>query len=796
MMRYLIKRMNRELAKSKFRAIGSAALVLVAVAAYVSFSAMVPSTLDSLETMVSQQNISDFIVHIDEGNVSDTALVSNIPGTETVDYRITVSSKMKYIDNDGVEQMTPATLVGVEPGRLPLVNTLLIDSGDGGYFEADGSETIVMERGFSYRAGIKPGTTVKILTSAGYVDRSVVGLAFSPEHIMMPVNPQSVIPLPGSLAVVYLPIDSLRTAFGFPNAYVNELLFLFDGTEPSDEVMNSITETLSTDIVTFTQQRDELYGYSLVKEDLRQGDSFTAAIAFLILLAAFFVTYSFFSRVVDEERKQIGVLRALGYSRGSVLTSYLYMAVLVGLGGSVAGVIVGAPAGEALAGYYVDTALHAQLMALVIPTDTVVLGLLFGPITTGLACTIAVWSTVSMEPHEAIKNMRTQKVKRRRSPAKRHRGRSHRLSYMTIYTLRNTFRHKRRTTFTAVAIAFSVVLGAMSFLMVESLANSISKNLADHENWDIVVDYSYPLEQAEAEGITVVGIEDTVLISKLAVIWSSGDVTEQTVATGLPLDQTLHEYSLIKGDAATTTNEAMIGYATSNDFGIEPGDTIDLMTIEAQVTVTVSGVLADMIGEFIVSMEVVEQLAHYPVFAGMYVECSAGAAQDVMQELEELPYIANAQMRDDVKSGLVDFMQSYSSALYAFSMVGVTIASLTIANVVFMGVLERQQEYGQLRAIGYSRRDVAKSVIVDVLTMIAIGGIVAVPLLLLVMESMVGIFREFWPIYSTVLYLEDWYGYGVVMLLTAAFGLLAAIPGIRFLSKMDIAKTVSGGRFG
>ena len=787
--------MNRELAKSKYRAVGSGALVLVAVAAFISFSAMMPSTQRALETMVEEQNISDFIVHVGEGDVSDTELVEGIQGVAKVDYRVTVSSKAKYVDADGVEQLVPSTLVGIEPDALPSVNTLSIKADDGTYFVGDGNGTVLMEGGFAYGEDISPGDSVEVQTSVGYVEYDIVGLAFSPEHIMMPFNPQSVIPLPGSLAIIYMPIDSLREAFGFPDGYINELLFLFDGTAEPDTVMNGITEALSADTITFTQQRDELYGYSLIKEDLEQGGGFTGAIALLILMAAFFVTYSFFSRVVDEERKQIGVMRALGYSRGSVLASYLYMASLIGLGGSIAGVLLGVPIGRWLAGVYIDMAIHGELANLVLHTDVVVLGLLFGPLTTGIACAIAVWGTVSMEPHEAIKDMRTQKVRRRRPEAARA-NRGHWISYITLYTLRSTFRHRRRTVFTVVAIGFSIVLGAMSFLMVESLANSISKSVSENENWDLVVDYSYPLNGTTAGAVTADGVSDRVQISKLAVVWQRDGSREQAMVTGLPAGQQLHEFALIDGSAASDSGEVMIGYAMSKDYGIETGDGLTLSTSRGEVELVVSGVLADTIGEIVVDMEVVDQLTATPVFAGMYVACTPGTEDQVISDLEMLPYIANVQKKDDIKSGIVEFMQSYNAALYAFSLVGVSIATLTIANVVFMGVLERQREYGQLRAVGYRSRDVSKSVVTEILAMIAMGSALAVPLVLLVLEAMVGMFREFWPTYSTVLYLQDWYGYVAVVLLTTVFGLLAAVPGIRFLSKMDIAKTVSGGRFG
>jgi putative ABC transport system permease protein len=168
----------------------------------------------------------------------------------------------------------------------------------------------------------------------------------------------------------------------------------------------------------------------------------------------------------------------------------------------------------------------------------------------------------------------------------------------------------------------------------------------------------------------------------------------------------------------------------------------------------------------------------------------------VKQTLLGSPMVASVQESGSLKSGMMDLFASYQDLLYLFGLISVLIAAIAISNIVYVSVLERRVEYGQLRAIGYRRRDVAKSVYLEVIIMIAIGAIVAVPLLLLVMESMVPTFREFFPVYQTILYLYDWYGYGVIVAMTFALGLLAAVPAIRYIGRLDVAKTMTGGRFG
>jgi hypothetical protein len=347
-----------------------------------------------------------------------------------------------------------------------------------------------------------------------------------------------------------------------------------------------------------------------------------------------------------------------------------------------------------------------------------------------------------------------------------------------------------------VAVSFSIVLAAMTFLMIASFSNSVARSVSDYEHWDLVVDYAYPMNASSAAAISAEGIVDTVPVARLLAAWSAGSASGQTVVTALPMGQTLHGTQLIEGVEAAYAHEAMVGYAMAKEHGISVGDTLLLGPGAEPPVFTVSAIHGDAIGQVIIFMEAAEWLMPEPPLIGMFVECAEGSAQEVSSELSSLPAVANVQVSDEIENGLLNFMTSYNNVLYAFSMVGVTISTLTMANVVFMGVLERQKEYGQLRAIGYSRRDMSKSIVTEIVVIVGIAAVAAAPMLYLTLESFVAMFREFWPMYSTILYLEDWLEYLVVLGMVLAFGLLAAVPGIRYVNRMDIAKAVTGGRFG
>jgi len=795
MSRYLYRRMNREFRKVKFRAAGSIALVMVAVATYVSMSSMMPSTMTSLEDKVTELALSDYTVHVWSANESLGDAVRAIPGVATVEHRITYQSRI-YYQKGGAVQTYSATLVGIEPYEPPSVSKFEMREGDGSFFTGDGNGTALLDKGFALAKEFPVGGEVSVKTMTGNIDVKVIGRVFSAEYIFMPINPQSVIPMPGMLAVLVVPIDWLRASFGLSSAYVNEFTMLFDEGRDQAALQAAVDRALAPATVVYSIPKDQVYGYALVHEDLKSGDEFSGMLGLMILLVAFFVVYSSFARIVQEQRSEIGVLRALGYSRVSVLGSYLYMAGILGLIGSIIGILISFPIGRSLTDFYVDMVVHTSASSFAMSTNAAISGLIFGPATAMMACGIAVWGTVSMEPQAAIKGM-SQKRKVR-TPKERIRG-SHvgrRSSYITYYTTRSISRHKSRTALTVVAISFAIALGCMPILLIASFSNSMKESVTSYEHWDLVVDYAIPLDETTAQTVSTPGIVETVQISKFVKEWRKGADSGMAVVIGLDTSQTLHTFAIEKGRVARGPGEVMVGYKLSNDYNIAVGSTIEAATATGNATLTVTAVVDDMIGQLFVDLPMAREMAGVLTFGGMYVKAEAGAATQVREALLGNLLVADVQFRDAMQSGLLDLMSSYATLLYIFALFGVTISTITIANIVFVGVLERYYEYAQLRAVGYSRRSITKSILMEILIVLAISSIVAAPLSYAVIVGFASEYKNFWPVYTTILYLGDWLGYLIVVALTFAFGFLAAVPGIRYVSRMDIAKTVTGGQFG
>jgi hypothetical protein len=85
---YLFRKMNRELRRIRFRAIGSALLIFFAVAMYIGMAAMVPSASLTLDQLVEEGRLSDLIVRVDSSDVERLGSLEQVPGVLSTEARL------------------------------------------------------------------------------------------------------------------------------------------------------------------------------------------------------------------------------------------------------------------------------------------------------------------------------------------------------------------------------------------------------------------------------------------------------------------------------------------------------------------------------------------------------------------------------------------------------------------------------------------------------------------------------------------------------------------------------------
>ena len=125
------------------------------------------------------------------------------------------------------------------------------------------------------------------------------------------------------------------------------------------------------------------------------------------LLVGMFIIYNSFGIAVTHRRAEIGILRALGASRGQILRLFLLESIVAGIVGSIVGAILGIAAASAIATYIsaiFETAggLSHQVTDLLLDPWLIATGILLGVGTSIFAAWIPARKAARVDPVQAL----------------------------------------------------------------------------------------------------------------------------------------------------------------------------------------------------------------------------------------------------------------------------------------------------------------------------------------------------------------------------------------------------------
>lgn len=218
-------------------------------------------------------------------------------------------------------QTSSYTVAGVDPSNP---NTGLITKAQlvsGSWFGASPANEVLVNTAYASTKSIKVGQTLTI-DKANY---TVVGL----------VNPT----LTGDTSDIYFDLATLQTASS-NSSRVNEVLVQVNKSSDVGAVAAAIKKELpGAQVLTSKQLADQVSGSLADAHSL--ATHLGGALAVIILLAAFLIAALLTLSSIAKRVREIGTLRALGWSRGRVVRQIMAETLAIGVLGAVIGLAIG-----------------------------------------------------------------------------------------------------------------------------------------------------------------------------------------------------------------------------------------------------------------------------------------------------------------------------------------------------------------------------------------------------------------------------------------------------------------------
>lgn len=609
-------------------------------------------------------------------------------------------------------------VISLPTGKHPAVNDILVV--EGSYFSENAMRDVLLEKSFAEYHNYEPGDMVHPVINGEKVGLRVVGVILSPEYLLVVRSSQDLMPSPRTFGVLFVPEEQVQQMLGMKDL-VNEFLVTVKDSAERQEIIDKVEKILKPYGVLETVKREKQPSTEMLEMDVKAFGELAVLFPLLFLIITGMTMYILLSRMVHAQRQQIGLMLATGYSKRSVMLHYLSFALLVGMVGSLVGSLVG---------YYLSGEFTRQYTGflnipfLVIEPDwgAIGAGIALGMAFCGVAGVAPAWSTTKLSPAES---MRPEAPAAGRTPLiERLLPFLSRLSNTWKIPVRNVFRSRRRTFYTATGIAFAISLILVSSSFFDSFNAVIDVHFNKVQAYDVKVIFTQlQTKHAASEIGTWNGVNKAEPVLEVPVRLKHDDIEHLTILVGLPPQTDLYNLLDTSGSITSVSRTGvLLGSALKEKLNLDVGDVLELelllgsmATPKIKVGVRVAGFVKIPVGSMaFLPIHQVQRILDMPdAVTGVMLDVDTEAVNRIEKRLYDLPSTAFVEVTSQTRREIDEMMKFFYGFIGVMLGSGAAMASAITFNTVTVNILERRRELATMRTMGTSRQKIAATVTIE-----------------------------------------------------------------------------------
>lgn len=484
---------------------------------------------------------------------------------------------------------------------------------------------------------------------------------------------------------------------------------------------------------TYVLDRDTNAGYVCFESDTNVVQSVASVFPVFFFLVAALVCLTTMTRMIADQRTQIGIMKALGYSSGAIMGKYMFYSGSATVLGSIFGIAAGSFAFPAIVWF--GYGLIYNLSGL---TFTMNWPLAAGITAANLAVTLLVtWYCCAKElkcaPAELIRPKAPEAGKRillERIPTV-----WNDMSFMQKVSARNIMRYKKRIFMMLLGIGGCTALVLTALGLNDTIQNVVTRQYDDIILYDYEITMAYDMNEEEQEIFfrdAGDDIKDAVFLYRGLAEVSGSDAIKNATLT-VTDGKKLCKYIDLSYDGEPIDypgrGEAAINYNLARQLGgIEVGDEIKLTTSEKkELTVTVSALFDNYVDSFVfISPETCEeQLGEVPEYKSALANAPDGA--DVNRCAEALTHdvdgVRGVTLSVDTKARMSSMMDGLLVVVAAIILCAGLLAFIVLYNLTNINISERIREIATLKVLGFYPNEAAHYVFRENLILTGAGAV-------------------------------------------------------------------------
>lgn len=483
---------------------------------------------------------------------------------------------------------------------------------------------------------------------------------------------------------------------------------------------------------TYVLDRNTNVGYVCLKNDSGVVKGIANVFPVFFFLVAALICMTTMNRMVEEQRTQIGVLKALGFSEGKIMGKYLFYSGSAAISGTLIGYVLG---------------IHFFPLVIITAYGIVYkmggiyyvsdLPLALVSLTVAVLCSVG---TTWLSCHKELKEVAADLMRPKAPKAGKRVFLEHvpfiwkRLKFLQKVSVRNIVRYKKRFFMMVIGISGCTALLVMGFGVRDSVVAVADQQYEEIQLYDIGV----TLKDGKMPGEADLKSLDSVLENENAagmyamektidLVTDKGTKSIHMVAVENP-DEVGDFISLHTKKqepiAYPKEGEAVLSKKVAETYAVKKGDTILLRDSDNnEMHLKVTGICENHIYNYVyIAPESYEKQIGDVVFKNVYVRLpDASDIHEVSAALMKADGVTAVTVNSDMLSRISQMMSCMNYIVIIIIICAGALAFIVLYNLNNINITERVREIATIKVLGFYPKETASYVFRENMVLTAIG---------------------------------------------------------------------------
>ncbi len=758
----MTKKIFREIWFNKFRSISIISVVAITVAMFSGMRAGYPMLLASYNLNREISNVADgrftFLQPVNQDNltvIKNNDVLLSKANIDRIDGRILFQTSLLYKG-----EKFQAMVIGVDyPNE---VNELIIEAQAEDITNTSqllaANNSCIIETHFAGQnihligQDVALNDTLSIDFIGQSVNFSVKAIAQDTDYLYV-VDETTQMPMLGELAIVWINLARVQELRYSNKPFINQILFTvkdrFNKSQiftAADELAEYFTsnniDANSLQFETF----DETLEYKMFEADAGSLDSMGTIFGIIGLIICSIIIFNTLSKLVNSQRKNIGLFLAMGACKHEILFHYVGVTLIL----ATIGVVIGVPLGYELSIGMVKmvTKFYAiHYLSYILPASEFIIG---GAITIGICfffSLFSAWPITTVTPREAMTPIFTRIKATGKSMAEKIFG------WLPLFKpihmvipLREVFMKKKKTLVTILALTTSMVFLVDSLAMEYNMYKVMTDNFNKYNTSDIQITLQTPLPVEEInhflkkQSNTVLQdiTHSEIFIDLYIKITHKGEFATWAKFVCYQENSTIRNYNVIKGMKSKEElgpTKVLLGKSIAGKYDIKLYDDISI-GILGNYEVEVVGIVGELIDFSVMwTYEAYQESTISPYFGlmkgwanGIAITVKEGTNLKALRTAFEEQFEINRWTETETaKNSARALMESMMGIMLVFLFVGLAIGVVFSFQAMYIAFVDREMDFLALRAMGAKMKHVRRIIFWENAILSLIGTILTIP---------------------------------------------------------------------